>query len=210
MSIWSRLVFEEDTLGIPGVHSIGQYNYVAARAGLPPHQHVGCVEISLLVKGYQTYQIGGKTYSVRGGEQYISLPGELHDTGKRPQDKGIMYWLILDVTKERNKFLFLAPDMARQLVADLLEFPSHHFPADPASAATLERAFSTLCKIKKPDECTGIFEGVGPAKQASTGGRKTNRPSRNTFLPLLEATSQIVYYVLQTIAASRQKRRNLA
>lgn len=211
MSTWSRMVFEEETLAIPGVHSVGQYNYVASRAGLPPHQHTGCVEISLLVKGSQTYQVGGKTYDVHGGEQYISLPGEMHDTGKRPQDKGIMYWLILDVTKERDKFLYLAPHMARQLVADLLQFPSHHFPADPAGAATLEKAFASLCKIRKPDECTGIFQESGPAKQSSIGGRRLNRaPKKKEFLQLLEATSQIVYYVLQTIASSRANVRSIS
>src|SRR5277367_5924742 len=122
MSTWSRLVYEEEGVGIPGVHSLGQYNYVAARPGLPPHQHVGCVEISLLVKGYQAYQVGGTTYHIKGGEQYISLPGEMHDTGKEPQDKGILIWMILDVTKDPDKFLFLTPVMARKLISDLIEF----------------------------------------------------------------------------------------
>ena len=210
MSTWSRLVFEQETLGIPGVHSLGQYNYFAARAGLPPHQHLGCVEISLLVKGCQAYQVGEKTYGVRGGEQYISLPGEMHDTGSKPQDKGILYWLILDVTKDLNKFLFLAPDMARQLIADLLQFPSRHFPADPASAATLEKAFISLCKIRKPDECTGIFQGNGPANAPSPGDRESNHSPKKERLQLLEASSQIVYYVLQTLAASRANVRSIS
>ena len=85
----SRLVFEEDTLRIPGVHSLGQYHYNSAEPGLPPHRHRGCVEISLLARGYQAYQIGGKIYQVKGGEQYISLPDEIHDTGSEPEEKGI-------------------------------------------------------------------------------------------------------------------------
>ncbi len=210
MSTWSRLVFEEETLDIPGVHSVGQYNYVAARAGLPPHQHVGCVEISLLVKGYQAYQVGGKTYNVRGGEQYVSLPGEMHDTGSRPQDKGILYWLILDVTKDRNKFLYLAPDIARKLIADLLKFTSRHFAAHPDSATTLEKAFAALCKIKKPDESTGIFKDFGSAKPAERKSRKSSHVPERGFLHLLEATSLITNYILQTIAASRVNNRSIS
>src|SRR5579871_1046067 len=144
MSTTSRLVFEERSLGIPGVHAIGQYNYVAAMPGLPPHRHAGCVEISLLVKGYQVFQIEGKTYHVKGGEQYIALPDELHDTGSAPQDKGILYWLILDVTRARDNFLFLAPEMAHRLIDSLLQLPSRHFVGTPDSHAILDRAFKAI------------------------------------------------------------------
>jgi AraC-like DNA-binding protein/quercetin dioxygenase-like cupin family protein len=203
MSTWSRLVYEEEAIGIPGVHSIGQYNYVAARGGLPPHNHEGCVEISLLVKGYQTYQVGGKTYHVKGGEQYISLPDEMHDTGEEPQDKGILYWLILDVTEEPDKFLFLAPGMARKLVSDLLALPSQHFAAGQEGHATLDRAFNALQQIKRADECTGIFQKWDWTKAAPKGRRKSQRVSPEETFHLLEASSHIVYYILQTIAASR-------
>jgi AraC-like DNA-binding protein len=211
MSTWSRLVYEEETIGIPGVHSIGQYNYVAARGGLPPHNHVGCVEISLLVKGYQTYQVAGKTYHVKGGEQYISLPDEMHDTGDEPQDKGILYWLILDVTKVPGKFLFLAPAMARKLISDLQEFPARHFAANPEGHTTLDRAFTALRRIRKPDECTGIFQKtpvVPPLAEAKA--RKSAAAPLNEMFYLLEASSQIVAYILQTIAASRANVRSIS
>jgi AraC-like DNA-binding protein/quercetin dioxygenase-like cupin family protein len=203
MNTWSRLVFEEETIGIPGVHSLGQYNYVAARAGLPPHKHDGCVEISLLVKGYQTYQVGGRTYHVKGGEQYISLPNEMHDTGSEPQDKGILYWIILDVTRERSKFLFLAPGMARTLIADLLQFPSRHFAAPAGGHETLDLAFRALRSIRKPDECTGIFQKSSREAYLEPKHRKSGRGPMDASFYLLEAASHIVYYILQTIAASR-------
>jgi AraC-like DNA-binding protein len=202
MSTWSRLVYEEKSVGIPGIHSLGQYNYVAARPGLPPHQHVGCVEISLLVKGYQAYQVGGRTYHVKGGEQYVSLPGEMHDTGDEPQDKGILYWLILDVTKYKNKFLYLAPEMAKKLISDLRQFSSRHFAADSQGHDTLDRAFASLQKFGKPDECTGIF-----SKQAQTAPsapvRKSDPPPLDENFHRLGAATHIVDYILQTIAAAR-------
>jgi AraC-like DNA-binding protein len=203
MSTWSRLVYEETTIGIPGVHSIGQYNYVAAREGLPPHNHEGCVEISLLVKGYQAYQVRGRTYHVKGGEQYISLPGEMHDTGSEPQDKGIMYWLILDVAKEPDKFLFMAPGMAHKLIGDLLQFPTRHFPGHAQGHATLDLAFQALRRIKSADECTGIFLKNGPETVGPTKSKKTRRPANDVSFNLIEAANHIVYYILQTIASSR-------
>ena len=210
MSTWSRRVYEAETLAISGVHSLGQYNYVAARPGLPPHNHIGCVEISLLVKGYQAYQVGGTTYHVKGGEQYISLPDEWHDTGMEPQDKGILYWLILDVTKDRNKFLFLAPEMARKLTADLREMPSRHFAAGHDSANTLERAFRALQQIKMPDECTGIFtRGESQDAVAFRGENPKAAPMEDAF-HVLAAANHIVHYILQTIAASRANARSVS
>jgi len=201
MNIWSRLVYEAESIGIPGVHSLGQYNYVAARGGLPPHQHIGCVEISLLVKGHQTYRVRGETYQVKGGEQYISLPGELHDTGEEPQDKGILFWLILDVTKEPDKFLFLAPQMARKLVADLLAFPNRHFAGHREGHATLEKAFTALGQARKPDDCTGNFRSL------NFGPGRARGKARDKSSHLLEAASHLVYYLLQTIAASKMNLR---
>ena len=203
MSNWSRLVYEEKTIGIPGIHSLGQYNYVAAKEGLPPHKHEGCVEISLLVKGYQAYQVGGTTYHVKGGEQYISLPGEMHDTGSEPQDKGILYWLILDVTKNRGEFLFLAPAMARKLISDLVQMPTRHFEATQQSHLTLDRAFKTLMQIREADECLGIFQKNGSGKSGVANGRKPDRSRADDSVPLLEICSHVIYYILQTIAASR-------
>jgi quercetin dioxygenase-like cupin family protein len=84
MQIQSRLVFEKDEVDIPGFHAMGQYHYTAACPGLPPHRHRGCVEIQLLAKGYQAFQVGGKVYHVRGGEQYAILPDEVHDTAGQP------------------------------------------------------------------------------------------------------------------------------
>lgn len=210
MSTWSRLVYEEESLAIPGVHSLGQYNYVAARPGLPPHKHVGCVEISLLVKGYQAYQVGGETYHVKGGEQYISFPDEMHDTGSEPQDKGVLYWLILDVTKDPDRFLFLAPAMARNLISDLLGMPSHHFGADRESRWTLERAFNALRPIRAPDECFGIFEEDAGVKSPVVNHSKPVHAPFDDSFHLLEASCHIVYYILQTIASARANARPIS
>ena len=209
MTAWSRLVFEEEELGIPGVHSVGQYNYVAAKAGLPPHQHRGCVEISLLVKGEQTYRVGGKTYQVKGGEQYISLPGEIHDTGSQPEDKGILYWLILNVTENPGQFLFLTPGMAQKLIADLLQLSSRHLVASDESQSTLERAFRALQRIRAPHECTGGYRKNGAVKTSALNPGRSQVPG-NDSVHLLEAASSIVYYVSQTIAASKAGGRGIS
>jgi AraC-like DNA-binding protein len=210
MITWSRLIFEERTLAIPGIHSVGQYNYVAARPGLPPHRHVGCVEISLLVKGYQVYEIGGKTYHVKGGEQYLSLPDEWHGTGSEPQDKGILYWVILDVAKEPDRFLYLAPEMSRKLIQDLKTIPVRHFTAPPDSHSTLDKVFRAVRQIRKPDDCVGIFQKQEAAEPGAVNGERQGGVPADESFHVLEATSQLVYYILRTIEASRGSSRPLS
>src|ERR1700761_2060539 len=135
MKSQSRIAFEEATLLIPGVHCLGQYHYSAAEPALPLHHHRGCVEISFLAKGCQVYRIDGKTYYVRGGEQYIAPVEVPHDTGSEPEEKGILYWLILDVANYPDNFFFLNPTVSRKLVHDLTRLSSYHFPAMPDSQA---------------------------------------------------------------------------
>jgi AraC-like DNA-binding protein len=210
MSTWSRLAFNEETLGIPGVQSLGQYNYVAAKAGSPQRQQSGCVELRLLVKGHQAYRIGGENLLVKGGEQYVFLPEEKQDPGSEPQDKGILYWLRLDVTKDRNKFLFLAPAMARRLVSDLLSLPSRHFAAAPESHAVLDKAFHALRQIRTPDECTGLFKKSGPLKASVVDGLNPEHPPLDDSFHLLEAANAIASYILQTIHSARANIRSVS
>jgi len=206
----SRLVFEEKNLRIPGVHSLGQYHYATAKPGLPPHQHPGCVEISLLAKGCQSYRNGGNIYHVKGGEQYISLPGEIHDTASEPEEKGVLYWLILDVTRQPDKFLFLAPRMAGKLVGDLRRLSSYHFSSDAESRATLDKAFRALGQIKTPDEHTGIFQDEHRILPSALEAGKSIPARLDDSFHLLEAVSHLLYYILQTIHASRANVRRVS
>ena len=201
MKAASRIAFEEATLRIPGVHCLGQYHYTAAEPALPLHHHQGCVEISFLAKGCQVYRIGGKTYYVRGGEQYVALPDEPHDTGSEPEEKGVLYWLILDVANYPDNFLFLNPEMSRKLVDDLCHLASHHFPAMPESQVSLDKAFAQLRAIRTPDERKGIFRDWRGASKAK---------KNDDVLPLLEVASHLTTYVLQTLRASRENTREVS
>lgn len=198
----SRFVFEEKTLRIPGVHSLGKYNYTAAASNLPLHRHPNCIEIGLLVKGQQFYQIGGRVYCVKGGEQFVSFHDEIHGTGYEPQEKGILYWLILDVSELPKKFLFLDPHTAEQLIKTLQDLPSHHFASNPESRSTLDKAFRALLQVRTPDECTGVFEHERPTHACLENGQGLTEKQSEFSSHLLEAVSHITSFILQTIHAS--------
>lgn len=76
---------------------LGRYAYTRAHAGLAQHAHPGALEICYLAKGTQLYRVGGREYVLRGGDVFVTFPGEPHDTGRTPEEKGVLYWLILTV-----------------------------------------------------------------------------------------------------------------
>lgn len=90
---------------LPGVYQLGRYNHTAAEEGLDPHKHGRALEICYLVKGRQSYSVGGRTWRLTGGDIFITFPGEIHGTGGQPQEKGILYWLIIDLPGPRGAFL---------------------------------------------------------------------------------------------------------
>jgi AraC-like DNA-binding protein/quercetin dioxygenase-like cupin family protein len=137
----SRLVLTAKALGIPGVNFLGRYRYTAARSGLGPHSHGTSLEICLLAKGCQTYRIGEQIYRLTGGDQFISLPHEVHDTAGAPEERGMLYWLILDIAESQKEILFLGEGATAILIAALRSLPSRHFRANSNSLETLERVF---------------------------------------------------------------------
>jgi len=107
--------------GVAGV-LLGRYNHTSARPGLDEHAHTGTLEICFLVKGCQTYELGGRSYRLTGGDVFLAFPGEKHSTGGLPQEKGVLYWMAL-----RPPLLHLPPRQSRTLWRTLLGLPSRHF-----------------------------------------------------------------------------------
>lgn len=129
---------------LQGVLELGRYSYTAAQRGLRAHTHGTALEICLLATGKQTYRLGGRIYRVKGGDQFVAFPREMHDTGGEPEGKGALYWLIIDVAPSRIGLLQLAPRAARLLVTALCHMPARHFKADPTARALLDRVFEAL------------------------------------------------------------------
>ncbi len=67
-----------------------------------PHSHRHAIEICFLERGEQTYRVGGLLHRLRGNDQFFTLPGEVHDTANLPQERGILYWLILKLEPSKN------------------------------------------------------------------------------------------------------------
>ena len=120
----------ERDVPLPGVIMFGRYQYAAAQTGLPPHLHQRAIEICYLERGEQTYRVGGTLYRLRGHDQFFTRPGESHDTAHLPQERGILYWIILSLGPGR-RFLGLERPQAARLKRELRTMPHRHFRAHP-------------------------------------------------------------------------------
>jgi AraC-like DNA-binding protein len=171
----SRLTLVQKDLPLPGMVMLGRYQNVASSSALRPHQHRGKLEICFLERGLQTYRVRGMLYRMRGNDQFFTLPNEVHDTANLPQERGILYWLILRI-RQRGPFLGLAPDAAARMKRELLRMPRRHFHAHRDCARILGE----------------IVELVGQPKRSF--------PSRQ----LLRFQALLLEYLTLTIVASHQ------
>lgn len=119
-----RIVMRPAARGLRGILQLGRYNHTAARSGLREHLHFRAMEICFLVKGRQTYSVGGKPYVLRGGDVFITFPDEVHSTGGLPQEKGVLYWMVLAIPEKGAPFLGL-PEYERAALLRALRGMPH-------------------------------------------------------------------------------------
>ena len=74
---------------------LGKYNYNRTEGNLADHVHHNMIEICYYDKGSQWFCVNDKRYLVKGGDVFIHFPGELHGSGGYPEEKGLLYWLII-------------------------------------------------------------------------------------------------------------------
>ncbi len=154
---------------------LGRYQNVASDSALAPHRHRDALEICFLERGLQTYRVGGALYRMRGNDQFFTRPNEIHDTADLPQERSILYWLILRI-RGGASFLGLAPGPAARMKRELLRMPRRHFGAHR--------------------DCAGILAELVELAGEANGTSRSHRPLR--FQALL------LDYLTLTITASRR------
>lgn len=112
---------------LDGLLLLGRYNYTHALPGLAEHAHRDSMEICFLVKGRQTYRVANHDYGLNGGDVFITFPNERHSTGESPEEKGVLYWMVLKLPGAGKPFLGLASPNARPLIQELLWLNRRHF-----------------------------------------------------------------------------------
>ena len=106
---------------------LGKYNYRQAHKRLAQHSHGPMLEICFCSKGEQAYEVGNNLYRIKGGDLFVTYPGELHGTGSYPEEKGELYWIIIHIParKTSSSFLQFKNKLAAEWYRQLLQLPRH-------------------------------------------------------------------------------------
>lgn len=173
--------------GVADILRLGRYNYTSAKPALSEHAHRGAIEICFLVKGVQTYRLGRKFHRLRGGDVFVTLPGERHDTGGLPQEKGILYWMLIRLPRRRERFLDLPGSQASAMLNVLLSLKHRHFRGSWKMKEHLDAITSLYHSPTKSPELDAfsmanrigafLLEVVACAKEAPAGGTSSPIPT---------------------------------
>ncbi len=135
-----RTIINFSKWGIDGIAVIGHYKYFQVHPQLPRHNHSNMIEVVFCAKGEQVYEVNEQVYSIKGGDIFITMPDEFHSTAGYPEDKGELYWILIDLAND--KILSWTQKEAIALKQSLLNIPNRHFTGSPSLKKHLETIIS--------------------------------------------------------------------
>jgi AraC-like DNA-binding protein len=136
-----RKIVDFRPLGLRDVAALGRYAYARAHRPLGRHTHGDLMEICYLDEGVQPYSVEGQEYVLKGGDVLVVFPRESHGTGRSPENRGRLYWMILRLPRPGKPFLGLPPAEAREMAGALRGLSPRRFRGGRGLKRSLERIF---------------------------------------------------------------------
>lgn len=140
----NREIIDFRNYGFSDIVAIGHYNYNSAQSILQEHKHEGMMEICLLKKGEQHYFVEDREYILKGGDVFITFPGESHSSGSFPESKGELYWLIVNIDPQSQHFLNFYRKEKDIFIEELTSISVRHFRATAKLFKQLESIFQLV------------------------------------------------------------------
>lgn len=145
-----RLMLDLSPIGLPDIPLIGIHDQSHAAGGLMPHRHPGLMEICYLTRGERVYHVDNTDHRFRGNEVFVTLPDEVHGSGRHPHGKGLLYWLQVRLPKRPAPFLTLSARDAWPLVRRLRQLPHRKFLGNRMLKTLFEDVITLLNQPEKP------------------------------------------------------------
>lgn len=138
-STHNRKIIDFRKIGFADLQVLGKYNYNKVENRLPDHVHERMIEICYYDKGSQFFEVNGQKFLVKGGDVFIHFPGEAHGSGGHPEQKGALYWIIIQIKKSQSNNLV-------HLCRLLIQKQKRHFKAGKEIKKKLEEIFTAYAK----------------------------------------------------------------
>jgi AraC-like DNA-binding protein len=155
-----RIEMRLAAVGLPEVFLVGRYNYTQAGPPLAEHTHGDLLEVCYLVKGRQTYRAGKRNHHLRGGDVFVAFPHERHSTAGNPEEKGVLYWIML---KRTGRTLFGLPaSTSAHLWNSLCHLPRRHFRGSARMKSQLDAITALFHEPRSPLQTAALtVEALG-------------------------------------------------
>ncbi len=137
-----RVIIDLSSLKFRNVVLLGYYSYREVKRNLEMHQHKDMLEICFLETGSQYYQVGDKSYLLKGGDVLVTPPNMIHGTSNYPEEKGSLFWMIIKVPHTSFRLLNLTSKESSLLVNRLLSLKRKHFKGSPEMKKLLSEIFT--------------------------------------------------------------------
>lgn len=144
----NRRIIDFTKFGFNDLQVLGKYNYNKSESKLSSHVHMNMIEICYYDKGSQYFEVGGEHYLVKGGDIFIHYPGEVHGSGGHPEEKGVLYWLIIKLKPGSSDNLAL-------LCKNLIAVNKRHFKGGKGLKKKLEDIYQIVDR-KEPQHMKKI------------------------------------------------------
>lgn len=119
------------TAGLPEGIVLGRSIYRNAYPPLPEHRHFGVAELAYVEAGHQPYDVGGRTFTLLGGEGALIPADTPHSSDGHPSYPGKRFWLQLRLPERpRSRWLGLSPEEAEPLL-NMLQTPANPYSRWP-------------------------------------------------------------------------------
>lgn len=136
-----RSIIHFNKFRLDGKVRLGRYSYKHVHGELETHSHDGMMEICYCDKGVQVYEVNGKEYHIRGGDVFITFPNEPHGTARHPEEKGTLYWLIVQIP-EKGRFLHYDDEESAVFINELMAIKERHFKGTETMKKMLDQLFA--------------------------------------------------------------------
>lgn len=154
---WFQL--PESYLRICGFHTICYVKFKEANGPLAEHYHPGCMDITVMFGGSQSFVVEDQTYTLLPGHIFTVFPDEVHGSGREPQ--GLSEFIYLEINmRKKEGFGGLAAPFDAILYERLKNWKHRLVKLSMEDLSLIRQAFDSLARLEKnPEDMVSRMEG---------------------------------------------------
>jgi len=120
-------LFLEEECRLTGLRELCRVSFQHASPPLEEHIHPDAAEICFLRRGRQAYTVNEEAYHMESMDVFVTYPNEVHSSGKQPEEKSDLYYLIVDTVNRPERFLGFPDGEAEWVARQIASLPRRLF-----------------------------------------------------------------------------------